>query len=53
MVQLIGRLLGKYQLGIGDAWYALRVQKMIEENKLKIISNKDTSHPYGKVLKKV
>jgi hypothetical protein len=26
---------------------------MIEENKLIVIENKDTSHPYGKVLRKV
>lgn len=53
MVSLIGRLLGKYQLGIGDGWYSLRIQKMIKENKLKIISDEDTSRPYRKVLKKV
>jgi len=26
---------------------------MIEENKLIVIENKDSSHPYGKVLRKV
>ena len=27
---LIGNILGKYQLGIGDTWIALRIEKMIE-----------------------
>ncbi|MDP4093910.1 MAG: DUF3658 domain-containing protein [Bacillota bacterium] len=53
MVQLIGTILGKYPLGIGDGWYALRIKKMIAENKLEIIENKDPSHPYGTILKKL
>lgn len=52
MAQLIGIVLGKYSLGIGDSWYALRIKKMIAENKLKIVADKDVSHPYGKILKK-
>ncbi len=27
---VIGNILSKYQLGIGDAWIALRIEKMIE-----------------------
>lgn len=53
MAQFIGKLLGKYSLGISDSWYALRIDKMIEENKLIVVENKDQSHPYGKVLRKV
>ena len=53
MARFIGKLLGEYSLGISDSWYAFRIDKMIEENKLIVIENKDTSHPYGKVLKKV
>ena len=52
MAQFIGKLLGKYRIGISDSWYAYRIDKMIEENKLIVIENKDTSHPYGKVLRK-
>jgi hypothetical protein len=48
-----GEILGEYRLGISDSWYALRIDKMIEENKLIVVENKDTSHPYGKVLRKV
>ena len=52
MAGLTGRLLGEYRLGISDSWYALRIEKMIEENKL-IVVDIDPSHPYGKVLRKV
>lgn len=34
---VVGNVLGKYQLGIGDAWVALRIEKMIEEGKLEIM----------------
>lgn len=53
MSRFIGKLLGEYSLGISDSWYAFRIDKMIEENKLIVIENKDPSHPYGKVLRKV
>ena len=53
MARFIGKLLGEYSLGISDSWYAFRIDKMIEENKLIVIENKDASHPYGKVLRKV
>lgn len=53
MAQLIGTILGRYPLGISDGWYDLRIRKMISENKLEIISDKDSSHPYGKILRKV
>ena len=33
---VIGNVLGKYQLGIGDAWVALRIGKLIEEGLLEI-----------------
>jgi len=52
MARFIGKLLGEYSLGISDSWYALRIDKMIEENKLIVVENKDQSHPYGKVLRK-
>ena len=31
MARFIGKLLGEYRLGISDSWYALRIEKMIEE----------------------
>jgi len=53
MARFIGKLLGEYSLGISDSWYALRIDKMIEENKLIVVEKKDSSHPYGKVLRKI
>ncbi|TCO70386.1 DUF3658 domain-containing protein [Marinisporobacter balticus] len=53
MARLIGEIMGNYKLGVSDSWYALRIDKMIEENKLIIVENKDMSNPYGKILKKV
>ena len=53
MSRFIGKLLGEYNLGISDSWYALRIDKMIEDNKLVVVENRDPSHPYGKVLRKI
>lgn len=52
MAHLIGKLIGKYDLGVRDSWYASRIDKMIEENKLIVVENKGSSHPYKKVLRK-
>ena len=37
--QLIGKILGENQLGVGDWWYARRIDKLIEQNRVKIIEN--------------
>ena len=37
--QLIGKILGENQLGIGDWWYARRIDKLIEQKRIKIIEN--------------
>lgn len=37
--RLIGHILGKYHLGIGDYWYALRIEKLIEKKRIIIIEN--------------
>lgn len=50
---VIGRVLGNYQLGIGDAWIALRFEEMIGNGKLKAISTVDADSPiYHRMLKK-
>lgn len=51
MGRLIGNILGQYPLGVGDGWYALRINKMIDDNLLTVIENKNLDHPYGRVLK--
>lgn len=45
MARLIGRLLGEYNIGISDSWYAFRIDKMIEDKKLVVVKNLDSSHP--------
>lgn len=50
---LIGTVLGKYQLGIGDAWLANRIEKMIANGCLSIVSNPVEGMPiYYRRLKK-
>ncbi|SDI46596.1 DUF3658 domain-containing protein [Desulfosporosinus hippei] len=51
--KVIGRVIGKYQLGIGDSWVALRIEKMIREGKLEAVSAVAEDMPiYHRVLKK-
>jgi hypothetical protein len=52
MARFIGKLLGEYRLGVADGWYALRIEKMINDNLLVVIEDKDKDHPYSKILKK-
>ena len=50
---LIGRILGKYQLGIGDGWLALRIEEMIRAGKLGIVSSAPEDElSYQRILKK-
>jgi hypothetical protein len=51
MARLVGKILGKYPLGVGDWWYAKRINLMIEQGKLNVVNkNKET---YSQTLKKV
>lgn len=51
---LIGTVLGKYQLGIGDAWVANRIEKMIADGKLSPASEPAKGGPlYRRKLRKI
>lgn len=51
---LIGTVLGKYQLGIGDAWVANRIEKMIADGMLSIASEPVKGMPlYHRKLRKI
>lgn len=51
---IIGRVLGKYHLGIGDGWVALCIEEMIQTGVLEIISGTTKDMPvYHRTLKKV
>lgn len=41
---LIGKLLGEYPLGIGDAWYAFRIEHFIQQGKIRVV--KDSARKY-------
>ncbi len=53
MIDLIGKIIGEFDLGLGDTWLILRIEKMIEEGVLKVLRDKKTSNPYSKVLRGV
>ncbi|MDP4164732.1 MAG: DUF3658 domain-containing protein [Bacillota bacterium] len=50
---IVGRTLGKYQLGISDSWVALRIEEMIHAGKLEVVTPASKDMPiYYRVLKK-
>lgn len=50
---IVGRVLGKYQLGIGDSWVALRIEEMIHAGKLEPVTDIAEDCPiYHRILKK-
>ncbi|EOR20232.1 hypothetical protein A500_18047 [Clostridium sartagoforme AAU1] len=50
-VRLIGNILGFYQLGVKDWWYASRIDCMIENNKIKVIEDHDNK--YERIISKL
>ncbi len=51
---LIGQVLGKYQLGIGDGWIALRIEQFIRDGLLVPITTPVPNTPtYRRVLRKI
>jgi hypothetical protein len=51
---VVGRVLGKYQLGIGDSWVALRIEEMIHAGKVESVTVASEDVPiYRRLLKKV
>ena len=50
---LIGKVLGKYSLGISDGLIALRIEQFIKEGKLEVITNAKPQDPsYHRMLRK-
>ena len=51
--RLVGQVLGKYQLGIGDAWIALRIEQFIKDGLLIPITAPEPDAPiYHRTLQK-
>lgn len=52
--ELLGNIAQKYNdLCVIGNWYLLRIKKMINENKLEIVSDKDPTNPLKKTIRKV
>lgn len=50
---VIGRVLGKYRLGISDGWIAYRIEEMIHRGALEIVSEAEKdSLSYRRILRK-
>lgn len=50
---LIGKVLGKYSLGISDGLIALRIEQFIKEGKLEVITHAKPQDPsYHRMLRK-
>lgn len=50
---IVGRVLGKYRLGIGDSWVAYRIEEMIRDGKLEAVTACAEDTPtYHRLLKK-
>lgn len=53
MAVVIGNVLGKYQLGIGDVWVSNRIEKMIDDGILEIVQDAPKGElRYRRILRK-
>ncbi len=51
---VIGNVLGRYQLGVGDAFIAMRMENMIEKGMLTVVQQAEADRPvYHRILKKI
>lgn len=51
--QVVGRVLGKYRLGVGDAWIAQRIERFLQEGVLEPVTQPAQGEPvYHRVLRK-
>lgn len=48
--KLIGNLLGRYQLSVGDWWYAKRIQHHIDRGRIEIVE--DSERKYGRLIRR-
>lgn len=51
MIRLIGNILGKYPFGVGDWWYAKRINKLIELGELTVLDQEKET--YFQIIKRV
>jgi len=55
VASIYGAIINKFGLNLSDYWFLLRIEKMIHENKLKIVGEKYNHHfdVFGKIVRKV
>lgn len=46
--KLIGDILGRFQIGIGDWWFARRIEYFIQQDKIKVLE--DSENKYARVI---
>lgn len=49
---LIGSVISKYQLGMGEFWIALRIEEMIRAGELEVVTEDEDMLVYNRVLKR-
>lgn len=52
MAQWIGATLGRYELGVGDGWYAGRIRRMIDCGEIEAVRPGEADYPYSAWLRK-
>lgn len=51
---IIGKIMGRFQLGIGDGWIANRIETMIKSGELEIVTQAPNDAPgYRRILRKI
>jgi hypothetical protein len=48
--RLIGDILGKYPLQVGDWWYAFRIEQIIREGRIEVFQ--DSEQKYTRMIRK-
>lgn len=46
--RLIGNILGKYPVNMGDWWYAKRIEHFIDEGKIQVVE--DSENKYARMI---
>ena len=50
--RLIGDILDRYALGVGDGWLAMRIETMVHAGELAVVQQAEADRPYSRVLRR-
>ena len=48
--KLIGDILGQVPIGVGDWWYAARIEQFIRQGRIKVVE--DSENKYARLIKR-